>query len=50
MSDSTFDVPLEDPELLDEVEMTTNLMIAASGSEDLSQAQIDEVLGLTEGE
>lgn len=46
MSESTFDVPLEDPELLDEVEMTTNLMIAASGSEDLSQAEIDEVLGL----
>lgn len=43
-----FDVTLEDQELLDEVELTTSLIIAASESDmPLSQAQIDEILGVT---
>ncbi|GAA4129935.1 hypothetical protein GCM10022215_43090 [Nocardioides fonticola] len=42
-----FDVSLEDADLLGEVELTTNLIIAASEvDEHLSQAQIDEILGL----
>ncbi|MDT0202553.1 hypothetical protein [Nocardioides sp. AE5] len=42
-----FDVSLEDADLLDEVELTTSLIIAASASETpLSQAQIDELLGV----
>ena len=32
--DDQFDVPLEDAELLDEVELTTSLMIAASESDE----------------
>jgi len=40
-------VHLEDVELLDEVEMTTNLIIAASEAADrLPQAAIDQLLGL----
>lgn len=43
-----FDVTLEDDDLLDEVELTTSLIIAASESEGpLSQARIDELLGVT---
>ncbi|QIX25460.1 hypothetical protein ncot_01805 [Nocardioides sp. JQ2195] len=42
-----FDVTLEDQELLDEVELTTSLIIAASESDAaLSQEQIDEILGV----
>ncbi|NPC98945.1 hypothetical protein [Nocardioides sp. zg-DK7169] len=42
-----FDVTLEDSDLLGEVELTTNLIIAASESEDhLSDAQIDTILGI----
>ena len=42
-----FDVSLEDSDLLGEVELTTNLIIAASETEDhLSAAQIDEILGV----
>jgi hypothetical protein len=42
-----FDVTLEDVDLLGEVELTTNLIIAASESEaHLSAAQIDAVLGV----
>ena len=42
-----FDVTLEDGELLQEVELTTNLIIAASESEGpLSQAEIDAILGV----
>lgn len=42
-----FDVTLEDPELLLEVELTTNLIVAASESEDhLSQEEIDRILGI----
>ena len=47
--DDQLNVPLEDRELLDEVEMTTNLIIAATESADnLSQAEIDRLLGLPE--
>lgn len=43
-----FDVSLEDAELLDEVELTTSLIIAASESDrSLSQAEIDGILGVT---
>jgi hypothetical protein len=42
-----FDVSLEDSDLLGEVELTTNLIIAASESDDhLSQGEIDEILGV----
>ena len=42
-----FDVSLEDADLLGEVELTTNLIIAASeADEHLSLAQIDQILGL----
>jgi hypothetical protein len=42
-----FDVSLEDAELLREVELTTNLIIAASESDGrLSTEEIDEILGV----
>ena len=42
-----FDVTLEDADLLGEVELTTNLIIAASeADEHLSVSEIDEILGL----
>jgi hypothetical protein len=42
-----FDISLEDKELLSEVELTTNLIIAASESDGpLSQADIDRILGV----
>jgi hypothetical protein len=42
-----FDVTLEDSDLLGEVELTTNLIIAASESDEhLSEDQIDEILGV----
>ena len=42
-----FDVSLEDSDLLGEVELTTNLIIAASETEEhLSDAEIDEILGI----
>ena len=42
-----FDVSLEDGDLLGEVELTTNLIIAASESDDhLSADEIDRILGL----
>lgn len=42
-----FDVNLEDEDLLSEVEMTTNLMVAASHSDErLSTQQIDEILNV----
>jgi hypothetical protein len=45
--DDKLNVPLEDAELLAEVELTTNLIIAASESESaLSQDQVDALLGL----
>jgi hypothetical protein len=45
--DDKLDVPLEDAELLDEVELTTNLIIAASESEaELTQEEVDRLLGV----
>jgi hypothetical protein len=45
--DDQLDVPLEDAELLAEVELTTNLIIAASESDRaLPQAEIDRLLGV----
>ena len=42
-----FDVTLEDADLLGEVELTTSLIIAASeADENLSEDQIDEILGV----
>lgn len=42
-----FDVTLEDSDLLTEVELTTNLIIAASESEGaLSTEEIDQILGV----
>jgi predicted XRE-type DNA-binding protein len=46
--DDKLNVPLEDAELLAEVELTTNLIIAASESEaSLSQAEVDALLGVS---
>jgi hypothetical protein len=45
--DDNLNVPLEDAELLAEVELTTNLIIAASESEAaLSQDEVDTLLGV----
>ena len=45
--DDQLNVPLEDSELLAEVELTTNLIIAASESEaSLAQDDIDRLLGV----
>ncbi|MBD8868298.1 hypothetical protein [Nocardioides donggukensis] len=45
-----FDITLEDDDLLAEVELTTNLIIAASEADGpLSQSQIDAILGLDPG-
>ena len=42
-----FDVRLEDDELLDEVELTANLIVAANQSEArMSASEIDEILGV----
>ncbi|MCD4526896.1 hypothetical protein [Nocardioides sp. cx-173] len=42
-----FDVTLEDGDLLGEVELTTNLIIAASEADDhLSADEIDQILGV----
>jgi len=42
-----FDVSLEDRDLLGEVELTTNLIIAASEADDhLSPDEIDRILGI----
>ena len=42
-----FDVTLEDADLLGEVELTTNLIIAASETDDhLTIAEIDSILGV----
>ncbi len=46
MSDP-FEVSLEDADLMHEVELTTNLIIAASESDEhLTQEEIDRILGL----
>jgi hypothetical protein len=45
--DDQLNVPLEDAELLAEVELTTNLIIAASEADaDLPQDEVDRLLGL----
>ena len=45
--DDQLNVPLEDAELLAEVELTTNLIIAASETDTaLSQDEVDRLLGL----
>ncbi len=42
-----FDASLVDPELMGEVELTTNLIVAASETDEhLSQAEIDAILGV----
>jgi hypothetical protein len=47
--DDQLNVPLEDSELLAEVELTTNLIIAASESEStLPQDEVDRLLGLVD--
>ena len=47
--DDQLNVPLEDAELLAEVELTTNLIIAASESEaNLPQDEVDRLLGLSD--
>jgi hypothetical protein len=47
--DDQLNVPLEDYELLAEVELTTNLIIAASQSETmLPQGEVDRLLGVDE--
>jgi len=46
-----FDVSLEDSDLLGEVELTTNLIIAASETDQhLTDAEIDEILGVAHSE
>ncbi|HWI42607.1 MAG TPA: hypothetical protein VNS81_03235 [Nocardioides sp.] len=43
-----FDVTLEDADLMREVELTTNLIIAASETDErLSVEEIDRILGVT---
>jgi hypothetical protein len=45
--DDQLNVPLEDSELLAEVELTTNLIIAASESDaPLDQDEVDRLLGI----
>ena len=47
--DDQLDVPLEDSALLEEVELISTLIIAASENEGhLDQTQIDELLGLSQ--
>jgi hypothetical protein len=49
--DDQLNVPLEDAELLAEVELTTNLIIAASEADEaLPQDEVDRLLGLDKPE
>ena len=42
-----FDVRLQDDELLDEVELTANLIVAANQSDDaLPLSEIDQIIGV----
>lgn len=51
MAHDQFDVTLEDADLLGEVELTTNLIIAASEIDrPLTPAEIDELLGIEPAE
>ncbi len=46
-----FDISLEDSDLLGEVELTTNLIVAASSADDaLSVEEIDRILGVAPGQ
>ena len=46
-----FDISLEDSDLLGEVELTTNLIVAASSTDDLlSVEEIDRILGVSPGQ
>ena len=48
MSTDPFDVELEDPELLNEVDLTASLMVAANQSDGpLTADEIDRLLGLS---
>jgi hypothetical protein len=44
--DDQLNVPLEDAELLAEVELTTNLIIAATEADSLAQEEVDRLLGV----
>ncbi|HET8561753.1 MAG TPA: hypothetical protein VFL69_14625 [Marmoricola sp.] len=45
--DDPFDVSLEDGELMDEVELTASLIVAANQSDrPLSREEIDKILGI----
>jgi hypothetical protein len=45
--DDQFEVRLDDDDLLSEVELTTNLIIAATASDErLPQSEIDRILGV----
>ena len=47
--DDQFDVSLEDDELLGEVELTANLMVAANQADrHLTEEEVDAVLGLVD--
>jgi len=47
VGEDQFDVDLEDEELLEEVELTTDLIVAASETDErLPQDRIDEILGV----
>lgn len=47
MPGDQFDVNLEDGDLLEEVELVTNLMVAATSSDErLTTIEIDELLGV----
>jgi hypothetical protein len=47
--DDHLDVPLEDATLMEEVELISTLMIAASEADgDMDQAQIDRLLGVAD--
>lgn len=50
MPPEPLDARLRDQDALDEIEMTSNLMIAASeATGPLSQPEVDEILGVAEG-
>lgn len=45
------DVPLEDSELLEEVEMVSTLILAASENDErLDQSEIDRILGVSQAD
>lgn len=48
--DDQLDVHVHDDQVLDEIEMMTNLIIATSEADGpLSQTEIDEILGVRQG-